>query len=69
MNKQDLFIILSLFILVCGFTWFLMQGAAVDPVMSKYVASGLNQEAVSLAVVNFGDNPKKVILQYAHIII
>lgn len=32
----------------------------VDPVVSKYIASGLNREAVPLAVANFGDNPTKV---------
>ena len=38
-----------------------MQGsAAADPVVSKYIASGLNREAVPLAVANFGDNPTKV---------
>ncbi|XP_065863125.1 uncharacterized protein [Euphorbia lathyris] len=35
-------------------------GAGVDPVISKYIASGLNREAVSLAVGNYGDNPTKV---------
>lgn len=33
---------------------------AVDPVVNKYIASGLNREAVPLAVANFGDNPSKV---------
>lgn len=37
-----------------------MQGPTVDPVVSRYVASGLNREAVSLAVANYGDNPTKV---------
>lgn len=32
----------------------------VDPVVSKYIASGLNREAVNLAVANYGDNPTKV---------
>ncbi|XP_057525678.1 uncharacterized protein LOC130805079 [Amaranthus tricolor] len=32
----------------------------VDPVVSKYVASGLNREAVPLAVAAFGDNPSKI---------
>ncbi|KNA25301.1 hypothetical protein SOVF_007850 [Spinacia oleracea] len=31
-----------------------------DPVVSKYIASGLNREAVPLAVATFGDNPTKV---------
>ncbi|KAK4357457.1 hypothetical protein RND71_023067 [Anisodus tanguticus] len=31
-----------------------------DPVMNKYIALGLNREAVPLAVANFGDNPTKV---------
>ncbi|KAK9724714.1 hypothetical protein RND81_05G094000 [Saponaria officinalis] len=33
---------------------------AVDPVVRKYITSGLNREAVPLAVENFGDNPTKV---------
>ncbi|XP_010261469.1 PREDICTED: uncharacterized protein LOC104600297 isoform X1 [Nelumbo nucifera] len=35
-------------------------GSAADPVVSKYIASGLNREAVALAVANYGDNPTKV---------
>ncbi|XP_020099579.1 pollen-specific leucine-rich repeat extensin-like protein 1 isoform X1 [Ananas comosus] len=31
-----------------------------DPVVEKYVASGLGREAVSFAVLNYGDNPVKV---------
>ncbi|CAL9080678.1 unnamed protein product [Musa textilis] len=31
-----------------------------DPIVDKYVASGLGREAVSLAVLNYGDNPVKV---------
>ncbi|XP_042405401.1 uncharacterized protein LOC121995715 isoform X1 [Zingiber officinale] len=31
-----------------------------DPIVDKYVASGLGREAVSLAVLNYGDNPMKV---------
>ncbi|KAJ6832702.1 uncharacterized protein M6B38_124905 [Iris pallida] len=31
-----------------------------DPIVNKYVASGLGREAVSLAVLNYGDNPIKV---------
>ncbi|CAH2070132.1 unnamed protein product, partial [Thlaspi arvense] len=34
--------------------------AGVDPVVMKYAASGLNREAVSIAVANYGDNPTKV---------
>ncbi|KAL2922170.1 Stathmin-3 [Bienertia sinuspersici] len=33
---------------------------AVDPVVNKYIASGLNREAVPLAVAAFGDNPTKI---------
>lgn len=36
-----------------------MQG--VDPVVMKYAASGLNREAVNIAVANYGDNPTKVL--------
>lgn len=32
----------------------------VDPVMSKYIALGLNREAVSLALSHYGDNLTKV---------
>ncbi|KFK26953.1 hypothetical protein AALP_AA8G315000 [Arabis alpina] len=32
----------------------------VDPVVMKYAASGLNREAVGIAVANYGDNPTKV---------
>ncbi|XP_012090133.2 uncharacterized protein LOC105648377 [Jatropha curcas] len=35
-------------------------GSTADPVVSKYIASGLNREAVPLAVANYGDNPTKV---------
>ncbi|KAL9273368.1 hypothetical protein AKJ16_DCAP21400 [Drosera capensis] len=31
-----------------------------DPVVMKYIASGLNREAVPAAVANYGDNPAKV---------
>ncbi|XP_062216682.1 uncharacterized protein LOC133916836 [Phragmites australis] len=31
-----------------------------DPVVDKYVAMGLGREAVSFAVLNYGDNPVKV---------
>ncbi|MBA0651989.1 hypothetical protein Goklo_019279 [Gossypium klotzschianum] len=37
-----------------------VQGANSDPVVSKYIASGLSREAVTLAVANYGDNPTKV---------
>ncbi|XP_052199507.1 uncharacterized protein LOC127806315 isoform X3 [Diospyros lotus] len=35
-------------------------GSTVDPVVSKYIASGLSREAVPLAVASYGDNPAKV---------
>lgn len=35
-------------------------GSVTDPVVSKYIASGLSREAVPLAVANYGDNPTKV---------
>ncbi|XWS50418.1 hypothetical protein CRYUN_Cryun12cG0086000 [Craigia yunnanensis] len=35
-------------------------GANSDPVASKYIASGLNRDAVTIAVANYGDNPTKV---------
>ncbi|GFP81059.1 hypothetical protein PHJA_000249200 [Phtheirospermum japonicum] len=35
-------------------------GSTADPVVSKYIAAGLNREAVPLAVANYGDNPTKV---------
>lgn len=35
-------------------------GPMADPVVSKYIAAGLNREAVPLAVAKFGDNPVKV---------
>ena len=46
--------------------WFQMQGQmqGVDHVVMKYTASGLNREAVNIAVANYGDNPTKVI--YLH---
>ncbi|XP_019438635.1 PREDICTED: uncharacterized protein LOC109344342 isoform X1 [Lupinus angustifolius] len=34
--------------------------SASNPVESKYIAMGLNREAVSIAVANYGDNPAKV---------
>ncbi|KAK8710544.1 hypothetical protein V6N13_145863 [Hibiscus sabdariffa] len=36
------------------------MGANSDPVVSKYIASGLSREAVAVAVANYGDNPTKV---------
>uniref|UniRef100_A0A5B6ZLW0 Putative Ubiquitin-associated 1 n=1 Tax=Davidia involucrata TaxID=16924 RepID=A0A5B6ZLW0_DAVIN len=36
------------------------SGSATDPIVSKYIASGLSREAVPLAVANYGDNPTKV---------
>ncbi|PIN20562.1 hypothetical protein CDL12_06747 [Handroanthus impetiginosus] len=35
-------------------------GPTADPVVSKYIAAGLNREAVPLAVAQYGDNPTKV---------
>ncbi|VFQ73027.1 unnamed protein product [Cuscuta campestris] len=35
-------------------------GSSGDPIADKYIASGLNRDAVPLAVANFGDNPTKV---------
>ncbi|XP_062149417.1 uncharacterized protein LOC133858012 isoform X2 [Alnus glutinosa] len=35
-------------------------GPVADPVVSKYISSGLSREAVPLAVANYGDNPTKV---------
>ncbi|KAM7272455.1 hypothetical protein ACFE04_027118 [Oxalis oulophora] len=36
-------------------------GPPVDPVVAKYIASGLSPEAVPLAVAQYGDNPTKII--------
>ncbi|XP_028806780.1 uncharacterized protein LOC114761552 [Neltuma alba] len=36
------------------------KGPVSDPVVSKYIVSGLNREAVPIAVANYGDNPTKV---------
>jgi hypothetical protein len=36
------------------------SGPAADPVVAKYIASGLSREAVPLAVAQYGDNPTKV---------
>ncbi|PON50073.1 UBA-like [Parasponia andersonii] len=35
-------------------------GSVADPIVGKYVASGLSREAVTLAVGHYGDNPTKV---------
>ncbi|XP_044468418.1 uncharacterized protein LOC123197949 [Mangifera indica] len=35
-------------------------GSVGDPVVSKYIASGLNRDAVPIAVANYGDNPAKI---------
>ncbi|KAJ6418741.1 hypothetical protein OIU84_002006 [Salix udensis] len=35
-------------------------GPIADPVVRKYIASGLNRDVVPLAVANYGDNPTKV---------
>ncbi|XP_061953398.1 uncharacterized protein LOC133675880 [Populus nigra] len=35
-------------------------GPTADPVVRKYIAMGLNRDAVPLAVANYGDNPPKV---------
>jgi len=35
-------------------------GSSADPVVTKYIASGLSREAVPVAVANYGDNPTKV---------
>ncbi|XP_042518135.1 uncharacterized protein LOC122091943 [Macadamia integrifolia] len=37
-----------------------LGSSATDPVVNKYIASGLSREAVPLAVANYGDNPTKV---------
>ncbi|KAK7282624.1 hypothetical protein RIF29_11551 [Crotalaria pallida] len=34
--------------------------SASNPVESKYIAMGLNREAVPIAVANYGDNPTKI---------
>ncbi|KAF9602057.1 hypothetical protein IFM89_024824 [Coptis chinensis] len=36
------------------------KSSATDPLVSKYIASGLSREAVPFAVANYGDNPTKV---------
>ncbi|XP_022764264.1 uncharacterized protein LOC111309487 [Durio zibethinus] len=36
------------------------SGSNSDPVVSKYIASGLSRDAVTVAVANYGDNPTKV---------
>lgn len=37
-----------------------LKGAVNDVVVDKYTSSGLGREAVSFAVLNYGDNPVKV---------
>ncbi|XP_043722970.1 uncharacterized protein LOC122670074 [Telopea speciosissima] len=37
-----------------------LGSSAIDPVVSKYIASGLSREAVPIAVANYGDNQTKV---------
>ncbi|KAK6925932.1 hypothetical protein RJ641_007651 [Dillenia turbinata] len=36
------------------------SGPMADPIVSKYIASGLSREAVPIAVANYGDNSIKV---------
>jgi hypothetical protein len=36
-----------------------MQAEPVDPVVEKYISMGLGRQAVSFAVLNYGDNPTK----------
>ncbi|KAF5947571.1 hypothetical protein HYC85_013528 [Camellia sinensis] len=36
------------------------SGSSTNPVVSKYIASGLSRQAVPLAVAHYGDNPTKV---------
>jgi hypothetical protein len=36
-----------------------MQATPGDPVVEKYISMGLGREAVSFAVLNYGDNPIK----------
>lgn len=45
-----------------NFLWILLllQGSAGDPIVRKYVASGLSRAAVPYAVATYGDNPAKV---------
>ncbi|KAF3432886.1 hypothetical protein FNV43_RR23988 [Rhamnella rubrinervis] len=35
-------------------------GSTADPIVSKYIASGLSRDAVPIAVAHYGDNPAKV---------
>lgn len=37
-----------------------MQNSGVDPVVAKFIATGLNREAVPIAVAKYGDHPLKV---------
>ena len=36
------------------------SSTSVDPVTGKYIATGLNREAVAIAVAKYGDDPNKV---------
>ncbi|XP_014524341.1 uncharacterized protein LOC106780551 [Vigna radiata var. radiata] len=36
------------------------KASVSDPIVSKYIAMGLNREAVPIAVANYGDNPTKI---------
>ncbi|KAI7749455.1 hypothetical protein M8C21_010678 [Ambrosia artemisiifolia] len=36
------------------------SNVSVDPVVGKYISTGLNRDAVSIAVAKYGDNPMKV---------
>ncbi|KAL4575767.1 hypothetical protein LXL04_011853 [Taraxacum kok-saghyz] len=36
------------------------NSSSVDPVTGKYIATGLNREAVAIAVAKYGDDPNKV---------
>ncbi|KAI3749076.1 hypothetical protein L6452_12638 [Arctium lappa] len=36
------------------------NSSSVDPVVGKYIATGLSREAVPIAVAKYGDNPTKV---------
>ncbi|GJY90917.1 ubiquitin-associated/translation elongation factor EF1B protein [Tanacetum coccineum] len=38
----------------------LVKNSSVDPVVGKYMAAGLNREAVPIAVAKYGDDPTKV---------
>ena len=44
-----------------NFFFFFVKEPVGDPVVNRYVASGLPREAVALAVLNYGDKPIKVL--------